>query len=80
MRDQPGFGVTDDNEIEGQKPGGSNGDAPRISRSCDKGNERVTENARRPARNAGGPKIPAASEVRHAGVARGAAGVRARLR
>ena len=40
----------------------------------------VTENARRSARDAGRPKIPAASEVRHAGVARGAAGVRARLR
>ena len=40
----------------------------------------VTENTRRSARDAGGPKIPAASEVCHAGVARGAAGVRARLR
>ena len=29
------LGVTDDDEIEGQKPRGSNGNAPSISRSCD---------------------------------------------
>src|SRR5438094_10367317 len=80
MCDQPGVGFTDDNEIEGQKSSGSNGNASSISRSCDKGKKRGAESARRSARNARRPKIPAASEVRHAGVARGAAAVRARLR
>ena len=74
MCDQPGFRVTNDNEIEGQKPGGSNGDAPSISRSCDKRHERNFEDIGRSAGDARGPEIPATRQVRNAGVARDAAG------
>src|SRR5881398_662299 len=42
----------DDDEIERQKPRGSDGNASRISRSCDKGDKRVTENPRRSAGDA----------------------------
>ena len=36
MRDQPGVSVVDDDEIEGEKSPGSDGNAPRIPRSGDK--------------------------------------------
>ena len=35
MRDQPGVSVVDDDEIEGEKSPGSDGNAPRVPRSGD---------------------------------------------
>src|SRR5437762_13793097 len=80
MRDQPGVGVVDDDEGKRKKPGGGDGNARRISQSCDRRNQRSAQNFGRPSRDEERAKFSAAGQVRDACMARSRAGIGARRR
>src|SRR5205085_12556508 len=80
LRDQSGFGFTDDDEVEREKSRGSDGNAARISRYGYEGNKRRAKKPGRPSRDERSPKISAASQMRDAPLARGRAAPRARRR